>query len=133
MELRSSVLVQFSVTCNFLVIEGILQHDQAFRHTFQQQQQEQPQCLLPFPSSDVLVSLCVFDSASLAFCFAAQTAGSDVLKAYDIVAAVPCCQRSFEVLCRESDVDLISLPSGKRLPFTVNKKNVSFFVFLLFF
>ncbi|CAN0460889.1 unnamed protein product, partial [Scytosiphon promiscuus] len=53
------------------------------------------------------------------------TAGSTVLQAYDIVAAVPCCQRSFELLCSEGDVDVISLPSGKRLPFTVNKKAVS--------
>lgn len=54
-----------------------------------------------------------------------QTAGSEALQSYDIVAAVPCCQRSFEVLCKDSDVDVISLPSGKRLPFTINKKNVS--------
>eukprot|EP00903_Cladosiphon_okamuranus_P018711 g17224.t1 len=51
------------------------------------------------------------------------TAGSEALQSYDIVAAVPCCQRSFEVLCKDSDVDVISLPSGKRLPFTITKKN----------
>eukprot|EP00752_Nemacystus_decipiens_P017817 g15974.t1 len=51
------------------------------------------------------------------------TAGSEALQSYDIVAAVPCCQRSFEVVCKDSDVDVISLPSGKRLPFTINKKN----------
>ncbi|CBJ32020.1 conserved unknown protein [Ectocarpus siliculosus] len=51
------------------------------------------------------------------------TAGSEALQSYDVVAAVPCCQRSFEVLCKDSDVDVISLPSGKRLPFNINKKN----------
>ena len=56
-----------------------------------------------------------------------QTAGSEALQSYDIVAAVPCCQRSFEVLCKDSDVDVISLPSGKRLPFNVTKKNVGRF------
>lgn len=53
-----------------------------------------------------------------------QTAGSEGLQSYDVVAAVPCCQRSFEVLCKDSDVDVISLPSGKRLPFNITKKNV---------
>lgn len=37
---------------------------------------------------------------------------------------MPCCPRSFEVLCKDSDVDIISLPSGKRLPFNISKKNV---------
>lgn len=49
-------------------------------------------------------------------------AGSDALQTYDVVAAVPCCQRSFELLSKDSDVDIISLPSGNRLPFTLNKK-----------
>ena len=53
-----------------------------------------------------------------------QTAGSDGLQTYDIVAAVPCCQRSFELLCRHSDVDIISMPLRKRLPFTLVKKMV---------
>lgn len=54
-----------------------------------------------------------------------QTAGSEALQSYDVVAAVPCCQKSFEMLCKASDVDVISLPAGQRLPFTINKKNVS--------
>ena len=56
--------------------------------------------------------------------FLVQTAGSEALQSYDVVAAVPCCQRSFEVLCKDSDVDIVSLPSGRRLPFTITKKNV---------
>lgn len=58
------------------------------------------------------------------FCFVFQNAGSDALQTYDVVAAVPCCQRSFELLSKDSDVDIISLPSGNRLPFTLNKKLV---------
>ncbi|CAM9131722.1 unnamed protein product [Hapterophycus canaliculatus] len=51
------------------------------------------------------------------------TSGSEALQSYDVVAAVPCCQKSFELLCKASDIDIISLPSGQRLPFNINKKN----------
>ena len=47
-----------------------------------------------------------------------------VLNAFDIVAVVPETDDAFRAACASSDVDLISLACGARLPFAVARKDV---------
>ncbi|CAM9817146.1 unnamed protein product [Discosporangium mesarthrocarpum] len=54
----------------------------------------------------------------------AMLPGSQSLLSYDIVAAQPCCQRTFEHLCKEGEADIICLTQASRLPFNVSKRMV---------
>ena len=47
-----------------------------------------------------------------------------VLNAFDIVAVVPETDDAFRAACASSDVDLISVACGARLPFAVARKDV---------
>lgn len=54
----------------------------------------------------------------------ALTAGNEMLKAFDIVAASPGNAAVFAHLCKTAQVDIITLDFSRRLPFPIIKKQV---------
>lgn len=54
----------------------------------------------------------------------ALTAGNEMLKAFDIIAASPGNAAVFAHLCKSAQVDIITLDFSRRLPFPIIKKQV---------
>lgn len=52
------------------------------------------------------------------------TVGNDILKQYDIVAAVPGNAKIFAYLCKNAEIDIISIDFARKLSFSMNKKLV---------
>lgn len=59
------------------------------------------------------------------------TTSNEFLRRFDIVAATPSDGKVLSYLCREADVDVISIDFSKRLSFPINKKIVSLHKFSL--
>lgn len=53
------------------------------------------------------------------------TTGNSMLLKYDIVAAVPKTLSAFIHLCKQSEIDIISLDFTHRIPFQIDQKHVS--------
>lgn len=53
------------------------------------------------------------------------SSSNDGLSKFDIIAAVPANSKVLNYLCRQSDIDIISLDFTHRLQFPLNKKMVS--------
>lgn len=49
---------------------------------------------------------------------------NDALKSFDILAATPSNAKVFGYLCRDSDIDIISIDFTRHLPFSITKKTV---------
>ena len=52
----------------------------------------------------------------------ALTIGNDIVRQFDIIAATPGNAKVFAHLCKNSDIEIISLDFSHRLPFQLNKK-----------
>lgn len=61
----------------------------------------------------------------------AQTlqAGNEQLRKFDIIAAVPSNGKVFQYLCKEADIEIISIDLTRPIPFSINKKVVRYYIY----
>ena len=61
------------------------------------------------------------------------TASNDAIRPFDIVSASPGTASTFAYLCKTADIDIIALDFTHKIPFPINKKQVTVLTLIPYF